>query len=87
MSQPRSISCVETGAPSRRRLDGAEAIVIIVITVVAAALAAVAEMSVPVILQLIAGAGLTAGLVLCLVTGEPIRGLRSLVRALLAPAA
>jgi hypothetical protein len=85
--KPQSVSCVETGSSSRRRLSGAEAIVIIVIVTVAAALAAVAGMTVPVVLQVLAGAGLTAVLVVGLATGTPVRGLRAALHALLGPAA
>lgn len=87
MPKSSSVSCVETGAPSPRRLNGAEAVVIIVIVAVAAVLVAVAGMSVPVMLQLLVGAGLTAVLVVGLVTGASARGLRAALRALLAPAA
>ncbi|MEU9274892.1 hypothetical protein [Streptomyces sp. NPDC048341] len=87
MPKSPSVSCVETGAPSPRRLSGAEAVVIIVIVAVAAILVAVAGMSVPVMLQLLVGAGLTAVLVVGLVTGASARGLRAALRALLAPTA
>ncbi|WP_435216463.1 hypothetical protein [Streptomyces sp. bgisy034] len=87
MSKSPSVSCVETGTPSPRRLNGAEAIVIIVIVAVAAVLVAVTGMTVPVMLQLLVGAGLTAVLVVGLVTGAPARGLRAALRALLAPTA
>lgn len=87
MPKSPSVSCVETGSPSLRRLNGAEAIVIIVIVSVAAVLVAVAGMTVPVMLQLLVGAGLTAVLVVGLATGSSARGLRTALRALLAPAA
>ncbi|MFE9400100.1 hypothetical protein [Streptomyces flavidovirens] len=87
MPKPQSVSCVETGSSSRRRLSGAEAIVIIVIVTVAAVLAAVPGMTVPVVLQVLAGAGLTAVLVVALITAAPVRGLRTALHALLSPAA
>ncbi|MGW2770051.1 hypothetical protein [Streptomyces sp. NPDC001275] len=80
-------SCVENGYSSRRRLSGVEAVVIIVIVAVAAILAAVAGMTVPDVLQVLLGAGLTAVLVISLVTGVPVRGLRAALHALLGPAA
>ncbi|SMF85895.1 hypothetical protein [Streptomyces sp. Amel2xC10] len=87
MPKSPCVSCVETGASSLRRLNGAEAVVIIVIVAVAAVLVAVEGMSVPVMLQLLVGAGLTAVLVVGLVTGAPARGFRAALRALLAPTA
>ncbi|MFJ2736069.1 hypothetical protein [Streptomyces sp. NPDC087317] len=87
MPKSPSVSCVENGYSSRRRLSGAEAIVIIVIVAVAAILATVAGMTVPVVLQVLLGAGLTAVLVISLVTGVPVRGLRAALHALLGPAA
>ncbi|MFV5994944.1 hypothetical protein ACNPQM_21410 [Streptomyces sp. NPDC056231] len=57
------------------------------IVTVAAVLATVAGMTVPVVLQVLLGAGLTAALVVGLVTGAPIRGVRTVLRALLSPAA
>ncbi|MFJ8782379.1 MULTISPECIES: hypothetical protein [unclassified Streptomyces] len=85
MPKPQSVSCVENGSASRSRLNGAEAIVIIV--AVAAVLAAVAGMTVPVVLQVLAGSGLTAVLVVGLITGTPVRGLRAALHALLSPVA
>lgn len=87
MPKSRSVSCVKDGSPSPRRLSGAEAVVIIVIITAAAVLVAVAGMTVPVMLQLLVGAGLIAVLVVGLVTGTPARGLRAALRALLTPAA
>ncbi|MFI8076213.1 hypothetical protein ACIF85_47060 [Streptomyces sp. NPDC086033] len=87
MPKPQSVSCVENGSASRSRLNGAEAIVIIVIVAVAAVLAAVAGMTVPVVLQVLAGSGLTAVLVVGLITGTPVRGLRAALHALLSPVA
>ncbi|MFI2040892.1 hypothetical protein ACIOK4_42095 [Streptomyces bottropensis] len=87
MPKSRSASCVEDGSPSPRRLSGAEAVVIIVIITAAAVLVAVADMTVPVMLQLLVGAGLIAILVVGLATRTPARGLRAALRALLAPTA
>ncbi|MFC8957372.1 hypothetical protein ACFT8P_32745 [Streptomyces sp. NPDC057101] len=87
MPKSQSVSCMENGPSSRRRLSGTEAIVIIVIITVAAALTAVAGMTVPVVLQVLAGAGLTAVLVVMLITTTPVRGLRAALQALLSPAA
>ncbi|MFD0140454.1 hypothetical protein ACFVIL_41970 [Streptomyces sp. NPDC127159] len=78
---------MENGSPSPQRLSGAEAVVIIVIVSVAAVLVAVAGMTVPLMLQLLVGAGLTAVLVVGLATRSSARGLRGALRALLAPAA
>ncbi|MFD5341531.1 hypothetical protein [Streptomyces hawaiiensis] len=88
MPKSRStVFCVESGTPSRRRLGGAEAIVIIVIIATAAALVAFAGMAMPVVLQLLGGAGLVAVLLVGLLTGPSVRGIRAALRALLAPAA
>lgn len=88
MPKPRSaVSCVESGAPSHRRLGGAEAVVIIVVIALAAALVTFAGMALPIVLQLLVGAGLVAVLLVCLVTGASTRGLRAALRALLSPAA
>ncbi|MFD9196066.1 hypothetical protein ACFWCA_48660 [Streptomyces phaeochromogenes] len=73
------------GSPSPRRLTGAEAVVIIVIITAAAVLVAVAGMTVPVMLQLLVGAGLIAVLVIGLATKAPGRGLRAALRGLLTP--
>ncbi|WP_328674887.1 hypothetical protein [Streptomyces sp. NBC_00343] len=86
MPKPHSVSCVDDGTPSPRRLSGAEAVVIIVIITTAAVLVAVAGMAVPVMLQMLVGAGLVAVLVVGLVTGASARGLRAALRALLAAA-
>ncbi|MFI2620539.1 hypothetical protein [Streptomyces sp. NPDC018584] len=87
MPKPHSVSCVENGSQSRRRLGGAEAAVIIVIITLAAALVTLAGMPLAVVLQVLVGAGLTSVAVVGLSTGGPGRWLRSAVRALLAPAA
>ena len=83
MSKSHSVSCVENGSPSPRRLSGAEAVII----TAAAVLVAVAGMTVPVMLQLLVGVGLIAVLVVGLATGASARGLRAALRALLAPTA
>jgi hypothetical protein len=82
-----AVSCVESGTPSQRHLGGAEAVVIIVIVAIAAALVAFAGMTLPLVLQLLVGAGLIAVLLVGLVTGTSARGLRAALRALLTPAA
>ncbi|MET9562524.1 hypothetical protein [Streptomyces tauricus] len=87
MSKSHSVSCVENGSPSPRRLSGAEAVVIIVVITAAAVLVAVAGMTVPVMLQLLVSAGLIAVLVVGLITGAPARGLGAALRGLLAPTA
>ncbi|MER6297710.1 hypothetical protein [Streptomyces althioticus] len=87
MPKPRPVSCVENATPSPRRLGGAEAVVIIVVITVTAALVAVVGMPLPLALQLLAGAGLTAVLVVGLLTGATTRWLRTALSAFLAPAA
>ncbi|MCE3030803.1 hypothetical protein [Streptomyces sp. CMSTAAHL-2] len=88
MPKPRSaVSCVESGTPPQRRLGGAEAVVIIVIITMAGALVTFVGMTLPVVLQLLLGAGLIAVLLVALVTGTTTRGLRAALRALLALAA
>ena len=88
MPKSRSaVSCVESGTPSLRRLGGAEAVVIIVIVAMAAALVTFAGMTLPLVQQLLVGAGLVAVVLVGLVTGRSARGLRAALHALLAPAA
>ncbi|MGA5207913.1 hypothetical protein [Streptomyces variegatus] len=88
MRKPSSAaSCVEGGTPSRRRLGGAEAVVIIVIIAMASGLVAFAGMAMPVVLQLLVGAGLIAVLLVGLLTGASARVFRAALRSLLAPAA
>ncbi|MER7195594.1 hypothetical protein [Streptomyces flaveolus] len=87
MPKPRPVSCVESASPSSRRLGGAEAVVIIVVITVTAALVAVVGMPLALALQLLAGAGLTAVLVVGLLTGVTTRWLRTALTALLSPAA
>ncbi|OQQ13108.1 hypothetical protein B0675_39450 [Streptomyces sp. M41(2017)] len=87
MSKPHSVSCVDNGTPSLRRLSGAEAVVIIVIITVAALLVSVAGMTLPLVLQLLSGAGSTAVVLVCLLTGIPGRGFRKALRAFLTASA
>ncbi|MFE8925775.1 hypothetical protein [Streptomyces rochei] len=87
MPKSRPVSCVEHGTPHPRRLGGAEAVVIIVVIAVSAALVAIVGMPLIVVLQLLAGAGLTAVLVVGLVTGVTTRWLRAALSALLSPTA
>ncbi|MEU9317292.1 hypothetical protein [Streptomyces sp. NPDC048295] len=84
-----SASCVQ-GTPSLpQRLNGPEAVVVIVIVTVASVLAIVSGLPVLDVLQLVAGAGLVAVLVVALATGAPTRAVRTALRAVLtsAPAA
>ncbi|MFD3524721.1 hypothetical protein [Streptomyces sp. NPDC058653] len=83
--KPPAASCVESGAPAPRRLYSPEAVVIIVIVVVAAILVAFAGLPLADALQLLAGAGLVAVVVLALGRAGPAKGLRVAVRALLTP--
>jgi len=78
---------VESGTPSRNRLSGAEAVVIIVIVATAGTLVALTGLTIPDVLQLIISAGLIAVLLVGLVCGAPARSLGALLRALLAPSA
>ncbi|CAL9676411.1 hypothetical protein [Streptomyces sp. enrichment culture] len=87
MPKSRPVSCVEHGTPSPRRLGGAEAVVIIVVIAVTAALVALVEMPLHLVLQLLAGAGLTAVLLVGLITGATTRWMRTALAALLSPAA
>ncbi|GAA2463265.1 hypothetical protein [Streptomyces lavendulocolor] len=78
--------CVESGHPARQRLSGSEAAVVIIVITLAAALVAVARMSTLEALQLIGGAGLTAILLVVVITGVPNRRVRATLRAVVAPA-
>jgi hypothetical protein len=84
-----SASCVQGTPPIPQRLNGPEAVVVIVIVTVASALAIVSGLPVLDVLQLVAGAGLVAVLVVALVAGAPVRAVRTALRAVLtsAPAA
>ncbi|MGI5473309.1 hypothetical protein [Streptomyces sp. CA-132043] len=83
MSKPSAISCVETGSPAPRRLGGAEAVVVIVIVAMAAVLVTVACLPLIATLELLAGAGLVAVLLVGMLTAGPLRGVRGALRALL----
>ncbi|MFI5685467.1 hypothetical protein [Streptomyces sp. NPDC051636] len=85
MSKSSSAACVETDVTGPRRLGGSEAVVIVIIICLSSVLATVAGMRVPDVLQLLAGAGAVAALVVGLVTGAPLRGLRRTLGALLTP--
>ncbi|MFG2437954.1 hypothetical protein [Streptomyces sp. NPDC048508] len=87
MSKPHSVSCVDNKIPSLRRLSGAEAVVIIVIITVAALLVSVAGMTLPLVLQLLSGAGSTAVVLVCLLTGIPGWSFRNALRAFLTTSA
>ncbi|WP_158677852.1 hypothetical protein [Streptomyces sp. SPB074] len=82
---PKSVpvSCVEHEVPFRRRLGGAEAAVIIVIFTLAAALPALAGMPVTIVLQVLAGAGLIAVIVVSLGANAPRPWFRMGAKALL----
>ncbi|WP_329383398.1 hypothetical protein [Streptomyces sp. NBC_01716] len=84
-NEPPVASCVENGGPAPRRLHSPEAVVIIVIVVMAAVLVAFAGLPVMDVLQLLAGAGLVAVVVVALGRAAPAKGLRVAVRALLTP--
>lgn len=84
---PFSASCVEHGVPGgSRRLNGAEAIVIIVVVGVPAALAAFAGMPTSEALQLLAGAGLIAGAIIALSTRFSFQAVRTVLKAALTAA-
>ncbi|WP_310726886.1 hypothetical protein [Streptomyces sp. N2A] len=83
---PSTSSCVEQGSPGARRLSGTEAIVIIVVVGVSASLVTVAAVPVLEVLQLLAGAGLIAGLTIALSTRFSLRTARSALKAALAAA-
>ncbi|MEU5592937.1 MULTISPECIES: hypothetical protein [unclassified Streptomyces] len=85
MSKSSSAACVEPRVPSPRRLGGSEAVVIVIVICLSSVLATVAGMTVPDVLRLLAGAGTVAALVIGLVTQAPLRSLRRLLGALLAP--
>lgn len=81
-----SASCVQSTPPIHQRLNGPEAVVVIVIVTVSSVLAVVSGLPVLDVLQLIAGAGLVAVLVVALATGAPTRAARTALRAVLTPA-
>jgi len=73
-------SCVEGGCPTPRRLNGPEAIVIIVVIGTAAVLVALGSLTVADALQLLGGAGLLAALIVAVGTGAT--GIRRVLRML-----
>ncbi|MGW0868206.1 hypothetical protein [Streptomyces sp. NPDC002611] len=85
MAKSSSAACVEPSFPAPRRLSGSEAVVIVIIICLGGVLVTVAGMSVPAVLQLLAGAGAVAALVVSMVTGAPQRGLRRVLGTLLSP--
>ncbi|MFF4399751.1 hypothetical protein [Streptomyces sp. NPDC001480] len=85
MSKSSSATCVEPRVPGPRRLGGTEAVVIVIVICLSSVLATLARMTVPDVLRLLAGAGTVAALVIGLVTQAPLRSLRRLLGALLAP--
>lgn len=83
---PSTSSCVEHGTPGgARRLNGAEAVVIIVVVGLSAVLVALAGVPGVQVLQLLAGAGLVAGVTIALCT-RSFRTLRAALRAALTAA-
>ncbi|MEU8629577.1 hypothetical protein [Streptomyces sp. NPDC048669] len=83
---PSTRSCVEHGSPSARRLNGAEAIVIIVVVVITAALTALTGVPALAVLQLLAGAGLIAGATIALSTRLSFKTVRTVLKAALTAA-
>lgn len=87
MHVPPSLSCVESRSLLPRRLSGSEAVVIVVIVTAAAVLTAVLGLPLITVLELLLGAGMTAVLVVAMVSGTPARRARTVLRALSGPAA
>ncbi|GAA1376604.1 hypothetical protein GCM10009612_75160 [Streptomyces beijiangensis] len=84
---PSVSSCVEHGVPaSARRLNGAEAIVIIVVVGVSAVLVALAGVPSVAVLQLLAGAGFIAGVTIALSTRFSFQAVRTVLKAVLTAA-
>ncbi|MGD6757315.1 hypothetical protein [Streptomyces sp. BH105] len=83
---PSTHSCVEHGPSGARRLNGAEAIVIIVVVAASAALVAFSGAPVAEALQLLAGAGLIAGVVIAVSTRFSLRTVRTALKAVLTAA-
>ncbi|MEU9998151.1 hypothetical protein [Streptomyces sp. NPDC050848] len=81
-----SASCVQGTHALPQRLNGPEAIVVIVIVTLASVLAVVYGLPVLDVLQLVVGAGLIAVLVVALATGAPARAVRTALSAVLTPA-
>ncbi|MDX3458878.1 hypothetical protein PV396_44350 [Streptomyces sp. ME02-8801-2C] len=82
---PPPLPCIENGPFYPRRLNGSEAVVIIVIVCLGAFLTAVIGLPLAEVVQLLAGVGLVAALVVQLVTGAPQRGLSRVLGALFSP--
>ncbi|MFB7585356.1 hypothetical protein [Streptomyces hydrogenans] len=78
-------SCV-SAASTRARLTYPEAIVVIVVVLIASALVVVGRMSVGDVLQLVAGTGLLAALIVSVVSGAPARVVRAVLQATFSPA-
>ncbi|MFC8956160.1 hypothetical protein ACFT8P_26575 [Streptomyces sp. NPDC057101] len=85
MSFMTCASCV-SAASVRARLSFPEAIVVIVVVVIASAFVAFGRMSVGDVLQLVAGTGLLAALVVSVVNGAPARVARAVLQAASGPA-
>lgn len=81
MRYPLSCSCVEHGAPAPRRLNGAEAVVIIVVVGLTTALATLAGLTGVEVLQLVAGGCFLAGSTIVLSTRFSLRSVRAVIRA------
>ncbi|MEV0580936.1 hypothetical protein [Streptomyces sp. NPDC050392] len=79
-------SCVDHGSFSARRLSGAEAVVIVVVVVITAALTALTDVPAIEVLQLLAGAGLIAGITIALSTRLSFRAVRTVLKAALTAA-
>ncbi|MFJ4343338.1 hypothetical protein [Streptomyces sp. NPDC088915] len=78
-------SCV-SAASVRAQLSFPEASVVIVVVVIASALVSLGRMSAGEVLQLVAGAGLLAALVVAVVNGAPARAARAVLQAASGPA-
>ncbi|MYX18411.1 hypothetical protein GTY67_34245 [Streptomyces sp. SID8374] len=84
---PSVSSCVEHGRTvTSRRLNGAEAIVIIVVVGLTAALVVAEQVPVLDVLLLLAGAGLIAGCTIALSTRFSLRAVRTVLKAVLTAA-
>lgn len=83
---PSARPCVEHGSPSARRLNGAEAIVIIVVVIITAALTALAGVPALEAIQLLAAAGLIAGATIALSTRLSFKTVRTVLKAALTAA-
>ncbi|MCX4792625.1 hypothetical protein OG369_43400 [Streptomyces sp. NBC_01221] len=84
---PSTSSCVEHGlSGTTRRLNGAEAIVIIVVVCITAALTTFGDVPSLDVLQLLAGAGLIAGTTIALSTRFSFQAVRTVLKAALTAA-